>query len=844
MSRAATDRAQRGTERDRTVRIVATTASAILLTSSAAVAVAQGSGDSEPPEPLTVVEVVASGSDGNLPEGTLDGLLSTRWSAETVDPSDPQWIRYDLGDVTEIGYLGIAWHQGDVRQSMFDLQVSDDAETWETVVKDGVSSGGSVDVEPVEFDGAPADSGVTGRYVRYLGYGNTTNGWNSLTEVRLYPPNPEGPVVHSFADNVPEPDPDAEPFTTPGLTEPDGSAHPLPPRNQVSGRQLNVVDFGADPADNDHDDTPAVNAAISAAEPGDEVYLPAGVYNLVSGMASDPSSNVALRSGINLRGAGQDDTVLRSSFTENDANGKVIRGFGVADIVISDLTVSSTFDGPFSEDHNAAAGGGPQYGIFLSDAVTQPSQRIHIERVTVERFERMGIRIASSQDVVVTDCLFRDATSVGGGGRGYGVTIQGIAKTDRLGFPDDSRHNVVRDSTFEGPYLRHGVLLQFMTHNNLITGNEFDDIILDAIDLHGEGEYLNEIRGNRIVAARAAAIALGNTGGSPPSNHSASGPGNWIHRNHISGVAREGIKVHMGSPDTLIERNTITGLAGPTRSRGIQILNAPGTVVRDNTITGNRTGEFWGIHLGLDPGDSGADGVGSGVPTDVSITGNTIVNNDGGMLVEAGEGISITGNTLRNNGTDIHVDVQAPPPAGGGDAEVPPGVRQEPTDDSIIDNGQPNTTFGDATLLRWKRNASGSIQRVAYYKFEVPDAAEIEQATLHLSAKLTANNPVDASYEFAVMGVADVSWTESDLTWANAPVTDADGAEHVGSFVMAGPLDEVTDVMVDVTDYVRAQESDAVTLIVLDTIGQDGNVDSYSKERGSADLRPGLWVKR
>lgn len=634
---------------------IATTALALGVTAGAA---AYEPGQAEPPEPLVVAEVSASGSDGNLPEGTLDGYLSTRWSAETVSPDDPQWISYDLGSVRQIGYLGIAWHQGDRRQSLFDLEVSDDGQTWEPVLADATSSGTELDLEPVEFDGAPAPTGVSGRYLRYLGYGNTASGWNSVSEVRLYPPNADGPIVHSFAGNVPQPDPDAEPFTEPGLTEADGSPHPLPARNPVSGDRLDVTDFGADPADDGRDDAPAINAAIEAAERGDEVYLPAGVYLLASGVASDASTNVALRSGINLRGEGQDETVLRSAFTSADGSGKVVRGYGIEDVVVSDLTVSSTYDGPFSEDpDDDEAGGGPQYGVFVSAAVGSPSQRVYVERVTVERFERMGVRIESSRDVVVSDCLFRDATSVGGGGAGYGVSIQGIAKADRLGFPDDAHHNVVRDSTFAGPHLRHGALLQFVTHNNLITGNTFSDIVLDAVDLHGEDEYLNEVAANRFDGVRAAAIALGNTGGSPPSNHDASGPGNWIHHNVVHSAAREGILVHLGTPDTVIEHNVIAGLRAPEDASGIEVRNGPGTVVRGNVITGNRADDFWGIRLAPDPGDRNAGGVGAGVPTDVSVTGNTVAGNSGGLWVEAGESITVSRNTIAGNGENVRIDV-------------------------------------------------------------------------------------------------------------------------------------------------------------------------------------------
>lgn len=49
-----------------------------------------------------------------------------------------------------------------------------------------------------------------------------------------------------------------------------------------NGKTINVVDFGADPGDNRTDDCPAIQNAIDAAVPGDEVYFPKGVYNLNS----------------------------------------------------------------------------------------------------------------------------------------------------------------------------------------------------------------------------------------------------------------------------------------------------------------------------------------------------------------------------------------------------------------------------------------------------------------------------------------------------------------------------------------------------------------------------------
>ncbi|PSL03149.1 parallel beta helix pectate lyase-like protein [Haloactinopolyspora alba] len=589
-------------------------------------------------------EVTASSSDGNLPENTIDGDLTTRWSAKTTDPANPEWIRWDLGEVRTVGYVGIAWHQGDRRTSQFDLQVSDDGSTWTTVVDDASSSGGTTDLEPVELGVAP-ESGLEARYVRYLGYGNSSgNDWNSVNEVRVYPPDPDGAVVEELASTLPEPDPDAEPWTAPGLVEPGGEPHVLTPPAPVIGRTLDVLDYGADPADGTGDDAAAIRAAISAAEPGDEVFLPPGIYDLDTTVPADPTTNIALRSGIHLRGAGTDDTILRSALTPETSSGKVIRGMGVTDVIISDLTVTSTFDGPFSDDPDAAAGGGPSYGIFVSNLGIRPSLRVVVDGVTVERYQRMGVRIEKSREVVVRGCTFRNATSVGDGGAGYGVTIQGTPLEDRYAYPDDSRHNIVKNNTFEGPYLRHAILLQYYTHNNLVVGNRITGTVLDAIDLHGEDEYLNEVRANTVVSSRAAGIALGNTGGTA-TQHDASGPGNWIHGNVLQGN-REGVLVHIGSPDTLIEDNVIVRGHRSPAEVGIEVRNAPGTVVRSNTITGNRADGFWGVRLTEDPGD---DGHAAGIPTDVLIERNVVAANTNGVRIDAGTGIVLDGNVVRGN---------------------------------------------------------------------------------------------------------------------------------------------------------------------------------------------------
>lgn len=127
--------------------------------------------------PLAVVGVSASADDGNVPANTLDGDLGTRWSAQ----GDGVWIRYDLGGATTVGSVSVAWHRGDTRRTTFDIQVSGDGSSWTTVLSRRASSGTML--QPEAYDVPDA----TGRFVRVVGHGNTTNNWTSIAEIALFP---------------------------------------------------------------------------------------------------------------------------------------------------------------------------------------------------------------------------------------------------------------------------------------------------------------------------------------------------------------------------------------------------------------------------------------------------------------------------------------------------------------------------------------------------------------------------------------------------------------------------------------------------------------------------------
>jgi hypothetical protein len=131
------------------------------------------------PAKLTVpaANVTASADDGNVPANTVDGSLSTRWSAS----GDGQWIRFDLGSTKTVSSVKIAFYNGDVRTSSFEIQTSTDGVNFTTQGGVRTSSGTSLSLET--FDLNPD---VSARYVRYLGHGNSSNLWNSLTEVEVW----------------------------------------------------------------------------------------------------------------------------------------------------------------------------------------------------------------------------------------------------------------------------------------------------------------------------------------------------------------------------------------------------------------------------------------------------------------------------------------------------------------------------------------------------------------------------------------------------------------------------------------------------------------------------------
>lgn len=119
--------------------------------------------------------VTASSDDGNIPENTRDGDLSTRWSAF----GDGESIQYSICAAEDLNYVDIAFYLGDQRSTLFDIAVSQDGVVWETVLTNQSSSGLGLDFERYQFD-----QKLNIKHIKFIGHGNDSpSEWNSVSKM-------------------------------------------------------------------------------------------------------------------------------------------------------------------------------------------------------------------------------------------------------------------------------------------------------------------------------------------------------------------------------------------------------------------------------------------------------------------------------------------------------------------------------------------------------------------------------------------------------------------------------------------------------------------------------------
>ncbi|MCC5844591.1 MAG: discoidin domain-containing protein [Verrucomicrobia bacterium] len=106
----------------------------------------------------------------NDPENAFDHDLNTRWAA-----GNGSWLEADLGTSRTLTEVELVFYLGGSRSYEFRIETSTDRTNWSSVWSSHRFSGQSAGPETFTFPDP-----VTARYVRYVGFGNSINGWNSL----------------------------------------------------------------------------------------------------------------------------------------------------------------------------------------------------------------------------------------------------------------------------------------------------------------------------------------------------------------------------------------------------------------------------------------------------------------------------------------------------------------------------------------------------------------------------------------------------------------------------------------------------------------------------------------
>ncbi|MDE5715698.1 MAG: right-handed parallel beta-helix repeat-containing protein [Anaeroplasmataceae bacterium] len=561
-------------------------------------------------------------------------------------------------------------------------------------------------------------------------------------------------------------------YKKPGLYNPDGSIHNLPIENKESGNRINVLMFGAKSNDENFDNTIAVKQAIASANEGDYIYFPEGRYYFQSNTLSSPffAHMYIYTNGINIRGAGKNNTILVSKFSaDNNLTKKTatLAIINASNVTVSDLSFTSEVpEDKMPVDLNTSKNNpeGNQYAPNTQIAVmnTDPiesTQNVVIKNCDISYFQENGILFKKTQDCSIIGCNISNATDVGGTGAGYGIQVSGngFESFNLIGSLSDSRYNYIADNTFKGPYLRHAIILSYVTHNNLIYNNTIDGCQDEPLDLHGEDEFLNVITKNKVSNVSKTGIGLGN----PGSTHDATGPGNIIYGNEVEN-ALGGIQISYGTPDTQVYNNVFKNLK--EGSTGIRITYGPNTTIRNNEILSIQ-GDSIGIssyysYVWNDP----SLGVYS-----LDIQSNTIKNVNTAMYFETyKDGTKIKNNQFVScvNGIISDKDNFILPPESNYFDPVD-GIMVYPTQEGNINRGNYESTINPTGYYYFKgSHEEPLLNRVIYEEYTIDRSVLDASSKVYLRITTTSKS---AKQHFFFWAKEDLKWDASELTWGNAP---------------------------------------------------------------------------
>ncbi len=147
-----------------------------------------------------------------------------------------------------------------------------------------------------------------------------------------------------------------------------------------------------------------------------------------------------------------------------------------------------------------------------------------------------------------------------------------------------------------------------------------------------------------------------------------------------------------------------------------------------------------------------------------------------------------------------------------------------PVADAYVRNGSyASTNYGKDTSLSVKSSTTSGYTKSSYLKFSLSSLSNISSAKLRIYGRNTDNT---SSISISVYGVDSDSWTESGITWNNAP------AASTAVLSSAGVNDQGAYYDFDVTNYVKTQSAGdkVVSFLIKDAATQNKNTVFNSKE--------------
>ncbi|WP_018611218.1 DUF7594 domain-containing protein [Segetibacter koreensis] len=155
-----------------------------------------------------------------------------------------------------------------------------------------------------------------------------------------------------------------------------------------------------------------------------------------------------------------------------------------------------------------------------------------------------------------------------------------------------------------------------------------------------------------------------------------------------------------------------------------------------------------------------------------------------------------------------------------------PDLALLPLADAFVRNGSyGGTNYGSDTSLIIKGSTSSGYTRASYLKFSLGNASKVGAAKLRIFGRNADNT---ASVNISAYSVDNDSWTESTITFSNAPTASTTALSS------ASVTDQSQYYEFDVTDYVKAQFAGdkVVSFLVKDPSNQNKNLVFNSKENG------------